>query len=584
MVAPDNVKLGAHVSALGIFIVYFQLSIKLTGRLNGWASPKDVVLHLVGKLTVNGGTGHIFEYFGEGVESLSCTGMATICNMGAEMGATTSVFPYTPSMHDYLVATGREQVATQADAFQNELLRADEGCEQAQVYDRVVEIDLSSLEPHINGPFSPDRSFPLSEFAKAVKENNWPTELKSALIGSCTNSSYEDITKAADIANQAKAAGLSAKSELLITPGSTMIEKTIARDGLTQSLTDIGGMVLANACGPCIGQWKRHLDDENEPNAIITSFNRNFVKRNDGNPKTLNFLAAPEVTVAMSFAGTTTFNPVTDNIPGTDFKFSPPKSKTLPSRGFSFYSQDIFQRPNPDANADVNVSPSSERLQLLEPFDAWNGEDFKDMLVSVKVQGKCTTDHISAAGPWLKYKGHLENIAENTLIGAVNDENDKVNNVHNSLTGEFDTIPEVMKAYKDAKKQWMVLADHNYGEGSAREHAAMQVRYLGGSVVVARSFARIHETNLKKQGVLPLWLQDENDYSKISPRAVCSTDGLSSIAPGSKVDLLVRNPGQDTIRIPLRHTLSGDQIEWIRAGSALNMIAAAQAREEAASA
>eukprot|EP01134_Creolimax_fragrantissima_P003642 CFRG3642T1 len=558
--------------------------IKLTGKLGGWTSPKDVVLHLVGKLTVNGGTGHIFEYFGEGVESLSCTGMATICNMGAEMGATTSVFPYTKSMRDYLVATGRADVADEADKYSTELLTADAGADPATVYDRVVEINMSALEPHINGPMSPDRSFPLSEFAAAIKENNWPVELKSALIGSCTNSSYEDMTKSADIARQAKKNRLTAKSELLVTPGSTMIEKTIERDGLTAAFTDIGGKVLANACGPCIGQWKRHLDNEDVPNAIITSFNRNFVRRNDGNPKTLNFLAAPEITTAMAFAGTTTFNPVTDNIPGTNYKFTPPLSETLPPQGFSKYSQEVFQQPNPDPTVSVNVNPTSTRLQLLEPFPAWSGGDHKDMLISVKVQGKCTTDHISAAGPWLKYKGHLENIAENTLIGAVNDENNKVNNVYNAHTGEYDTIPEVMKHYKANQQPWMVLADHNYGEGSAREHAAMQVRFLGGSVVVARSFARIHETNLKKQGVLPLWLQNEDDYTKISARASVSTVGLESLAPGSKVDLIVQNPDQtEPIRIGVRHTLSADQIEWIRAGSALNMIAAEQARSDASS-
>ncbi|KAI8643205.1 aconitate hydratase [Parasitella parasitica] len=548
------------------------IGVKLTGQLSPWASPKDVILKMAGLLTVRGGTGHIIEYFGEGVKTLSCTGMATMCNMGAEVGATTSLFPYTDSMRAYLNATGRHAVGQAADA-NLEFLRADSGAH----YDKIIEINLSEIEPHINGPFTPDLSTPLSKFKDFIAENGWKDDLTSSLIGSCTNSSYQDMSRAASIAKQASDAGVEIKSQFLVTPGSEQIRATIERDGQQQVFENVGGQVLANACGPCIGQWKRS-EKKGEENAILTSFNRNFRSRNDGNAQTMNFLAAPEIVTAMAFSGKLSFNPMTDVLKdknGNHFKFQPPTGDDLPSNGFEAGRatyEPPSPTPTPDASVQITIDPKSSRLQELEAFKPWNGEEFKDIRVLVKVKGKCTTDHISAAGPWLKYKGHLQNIAENTLIGAQNADNGKVNLVTNVINKTEGTIPEVAKSYKSQNIEWTVIADHNYGEGSAREHAALQVRYLGSPMIISRSFARIHETNLKKQGVLPLTFKNDADYEKINGGDVIETEGLKALAPGSPVKLIVTKPDGSKILIDAVHTLSADQLQWIREGSALNLI------------
>ncbi|KAI7851892.1 aconitate hydratase [Circinella umbellata] len=551
------------------------IGVKLTGALGPWASPKDVILKLAGQLTVRGGTGHIIEYFGEGVDTLSCTGMATITNMGAEVGATTSLFPYNKSMRSYLGATGRSEVAKAADA-NAQFLRADEN----SAYDKVIELNLSEVEPHINGPFTPDLSTPLSKFKDMVKENNWKDELSAGLIGSCTNSSYQDMSRAASIVKQASGAGINLESKFLVTPGSEQIRATIERDGQTAVFESAGAQVLANACGPCIGQWKRTDVDKSkkEDNAILTSFNRNFRSRNDGNPKTMNFLAAPEIVTAMAFSGKLSFNPMVDTLKDKDgkpFKFQPPSGDDLPGQGFET-GRDTYEPPSPtptpDSSVNVVVSPTSNRLQVLEPFGPWSGEEFKNVRVLVKVQGKCTTDHISAAGPWLKYKGHLENIAENTLIGAMNADNGQVNVVRDITNGKDDSIPAVAKSYKSQNMPWMVIADHNYGEGSAREHAALQVRYLGCPLIISRSFARIHETNLKKQGVLPLTFANESDWEKINGGDVVETVGVKDLAPGKPVQLLVTKEDGSKLTIDAKHTMSVDQIEWFQKGSALNLI------------
>ncbi|KAJ3035824.1 aconitate hydratase [Rhizophlyctis rosea] len=554
------------------------LGVRLTGQLNGWTSPKDVILKLAGLLTVQGGTNHIVEYFGPGTESLSCTGMATMCNMGAEVGATTSTFPYSPAMAKYLRATRRSHVADAADkAAAAGFLVADKGAQ----YDNVVEIDLSSLEPHINGPFTPDAATPISKFKDLVKEKGWKDEVKVGLIGSCTNSSYEDMSRAASLAQQARDAGVQVKAGFFITPGSEQIRATVERDGQSEILASVGGSVLANACGPCIGQWKRTDIDRNEENAILTSFNRNFRSRNDGHSKTMNFLASPEIVTAMTFAGRLSFNPVTDTLTdasGKPFKFSPPQGQDLPSDGFIPGRQSFAPiTATADESIQISVEPKSSRLQLLDPFAPWDGKEFTGMKVLVKVQGKCTTDHISAAGAWLKYKGHLENIANNTLIGALNAFNGQVNVVKNELNGEDGSIPDVARYYKSKNVPWIVVADSNYGEGSAREHAALQPRYLGGKAIICRSFARIHETNLKKQGVLPLTFANPADYDRIPQGAVIDTKGLSNIAPGSKISIVVHTPAGESFEIEAKHTMSADQIEWFKAGSALNMIASQSA-------
>lgn len=569
------------------------LGVKLEGQLSGWASPKDIILNLAGQLTVRGGTGFIIEYFGEGVQSLSCTGMATVCNMGAEVGATTSIFPYTPTSHDpYLIATHRAEIAPQANAIwsspgQHNLLRPDAGAE----YDKVITINLSTLEPHINGPFTPDLSTPLSLFKDAVKANGWPETFGAGLIGSCTNSSYQDMTRAESLIKQAKAAGLKPKADFIVTPGSEQIRATIERDGMVQTFAEAGSTVLANACGPCIGMWSR-TDDvvKGEPNAILTSYNRNFPGRNDGNRKTMNFLASPEIVTAMAYSGNTVFNPMTDSITtpaGKEFRFEPPVGQDLPAAGFA--AGDPRFDPNPaqaDATAQVVISPTSDRLAVLEPFSVWPTSDAKPnelsgLKVLLKVKGQCTTDTISAAGPWLKYKGHLPNISENTLIGAINAETGATNQALD-VDGSEHTIPDLAKKWKTAGQDWLVIAEHNYGEGSAREHAALQPRYLGGRIIVSKSFARIHETNLKKQGVVPLTFVDEADYDKIGGCDEVATEGLAQAlqtgAAGgdissSAVNLLVKRTDGSHVTIPVKHTLSKDQCSFILAGSALNLLA-----------
>lgn len=557
------------------------LGVKLEGELSGWASPKDVILTLAGKLTVRGGTGFIIEYFGPGVDTLSCTGMATICNMGAEVGATTSLFPFSGGHIPYLSATYRESVANAASTIasspqQQNLLRADSGAE----YDQVITINLSELEPHINGPFTPDFSTPLSKFKSTVEEKGWPTTFGAGLIGSCTNSSYQDMTRAEELVKQAKAAGLKPKADFFITPGSEQIRATLERDQTLDTFSSAGGVVLANACGPCIGQWKRTDEvKKGEANAIFTSYNRNFPARNDGNRATMNFLASPELVTALSYAGSTTFNPMTDSIPtasGAPFKFNPPKGQDLPSAGFEIGNPDFLPTPGkPDASVEVKVDPKSSRLALLEPFAPFPDSDLSGLRVLYKVKGQCTTDTISAAGPWLKYKGHLPNIAENTLIGAVNAATGETNTAYD-VDGSSCGIPELAKRWKNEGLEWLVVAEHNYGEGSAREHAALQPRYLGGRVILAKSFARIHETNLKKQGVVPLTFVNETDYDLIDACDEMSTEGLYDVLKaGGKGEVKLRlkkRSGEEKL-ISTKHTLSKDQCGFILAGSALNLLA-----------
>jgi aconitate hydratase len=545
------------------------IGVRLTGQMSGWTSPKDVILNVAGKLTVSGGTGAIIEYFGPGVDSFSATGQGTICNMGAEIGATTSIFPYNPRMAAYLKATKRADIAKLADGFAVNL-KADEGAE----YDQVIEINLSTLEPHVNGPFTPDLATPLSQFAAAVKKNNWPDKLEVGLIGSCTNSSYEDMSRSASIAKQATAKGVKAKSLFTITPGSEQVRATIARDGQMAALEAVGGQVLANACGPCIGQWDRHDVKAGTKNSIITSYNRNFTARNDSNPNTHAFVASPDIVTALVLAGRLSFNPLVDELTAADgskFKLAPPKGDELPARGFDA-GEDTFQKaPADGSKVKVAVDPKSDRLQLLEPFKPWDGSDLVSLPVLIKVKGKCTTDHISAAGPWLKYRGHLQNISNNMLIGAINAENGKANEVQNQKTGKWGTVPATAQAYRDAGHGWVVVGDSNYGEGSSREHAALEPRFLGGRAIIVRSFARIHETNLKKQGVLPLTFAAPADYDRISGTDSISLLNLSaSLQPGKQVTARVTKADGTSFEIKLKHTLNANQLEWIRAGSALN--------------
>ena len=545
------------------------IGVHLKGKLNGWAAPKDVILKLAGILTVKGGTGFIVEYFGSGVKSISCTGMGTICNMGAEIGATTSVFPYNERMAAYLKSTFREDIAKEANRFQD-LLTADEGAK----YDEVIEIDLDTLEPHVNGPFTPDLAHSVSDFAAAVKQNDWPAKLSAGLIGSCTNSSYEDMSRAANLAQQAFAVGIKAKIPFHITPGSEQVRATIARDGQMAALQAVGGNVLANACGPCIGQWNREDVPKGTRNSIVTSFNRNFRRRNDGNPETHAFVSSPEMVTALVLAGDITFNPMTDTIKdaqGNDFKFQPPTGKELPDQFFD-PGENTYQAPVEDGSkVQVVVKSDSNRLQLLEPFKSWDKKDLIDMPILIKARGKCTTDDISAAGPWLKYRGHLENISNNLLIGAVNDENGEPNKIRSQLTGEFGEVPDVARHYRDNNVPWVVIGDSNYGEGSSREHAALSPRFLGGRAVVVRSFARIHETNLKKQGLLPLTFKNPADYDKIKSNHRISLTNLASLAPGSEVTMTVTDPvSKQSFAVPLAHTFNEAQIKWFHAGSALN--------------
>jgi aconitate hydratase len=551
------------------------LGVKLTGKLNGWTSPKDIILKIAGILTVKGGTGFIVEYFGEGAKTISATGKGTICNMGAEIGATTSLFNYDEKMSTYLKATGREEVATIADSIKVHLQDDPEVLAHPEnFFDQIIEINLDELKPHINGPFSPDKAFPVDEFGKAAKENNWPIEISAALIGSCTNSSYEDISRSASIAKKAYEMGLRAKSEFFITPGSEQIRYTIERDGFIDIFEKVGGVVLANACGPCIGQWYRKSYSQ-EPNSIVTSFNRNFAKRNDGNPNTHSFVASPELVTAMAFAGRLDFNPLTDiltNEKGETVKFDEPTGIELPPKGFEVIDMG-YQKPAVDgSNIDIKIDPNSERLQLLPNFEPWDGNDLKGLKLLIKVKGKCTTDHISMAGPWLRYRGHLENISKNTLIGAINYFNDKANYIKNQLTGEYGPVPDVQLEYKKHGIGSIVVGDENYGEGSSREHAAMQPRFLGIKAILVKSFARIHETNLKKQGMLALTFANKDDYDKIQEDDTIDIIGLQNFEPGKPLTIVLHHKDGSTEQILANHSYNKAQIEWFKAGSALNLI------------
>lgn len=554
------------------------LGVRLHGQLQGWTAPKDVITYITGKLTVRGGTGYVVEYFGDGVRQLGCTGMATICNMGAEIGATTSLFPMQATHANYLRATGRGPVADLASQVLAEtgLMRADPGAH----YDHVIDVDLSKLEPSVNGPFTPDLRTPVSQLKATWRQKKWPGEVTAGLIGSCTNSSYQDMSRAASLVLQAEKAGLHPKIPFFVSPGSERIRATMKRDGILDIFSRNGAKVLANACGPCIGQWDRGDNAPKGPNVIFTSFNRNFRARNDGNRQTLNFLTSPDIVTAMIYSGSMDFNPQTDSIKtpdGKEFRFQPPHGDQLPSLGFK-RGRDIFYptaNPVPHPEVEIVVSPESDRLQLLTPFAPWPGKELSSTVI-LKVKGKCTTDHISAAGPWLKYKGHLGNISHNTLIRAVNAETGEVNRVHD-LDDKVYGVPELMQKWKDEKRPWIVVADNNYGEGSAREHAALQPRYLGGNMILTRSFARIHETNLKKQGMLPLTFADSADYDKINSGDVIKTLNLRDMVEkhgdnGGIINLQVTKRDDTTFTIPARHTMSADQVEWFKAGSAINYI------------
>ena len=552
------------------------IGVKLTGKLNGWASAKDVILKVAGVLTVKGGTDKILEYFGPGADSLSCTGKGTICNMGAEIGATTSIFCYDKKMADYLSGTGRAEIATAANAVAEHLRGDKEVYENPEKYfDEVIEINLDELEPHINGPFTPDLAWPLSKFAQAVRDNGWPATLEVGLIGSCTNSSYEDIMRAASLAKQAVDAGIKAKSEFTITPGSEQVRFTVERDGFLGTFEKMGGVVLANACGPCIGQWARHTSDPNRKNSIITSFNRNFAKRNDGNANTHAFVASPEIVTALAIAGDLTFNPMTDtltNAKGEKIKLKAPEGLEAPANGYAVEDAGYQEPARDGSKVQVLVSPTSERLQLLDAFRPWEGTDLNGLKLLIKVKGKCTTDHISMAGPWLKFRGHLDNISNNMLIGAMNSFNEKTDSVKNQLTGEYGSVPAVQRAYKAAGIGSIVVGDENYGEGSSREHAAMEPRHLGVRAILVKSFARIHETNLKKQGMLALTFADKSDYDKIREDDNIDIVGLTSFAPGKQLSIRLNHKDGTTEQFNVNHTYNENQIEWFKAGGALNII------------
>lgn len=552
------------------------IGVKLTGKMSGWTASKDVILKVADILTVKGGTGAIIEYFGPGAETLSCTGKGTICNMGAEVGATTSLFNYDESMDRYLRATERADVAD-LSAKIREHLRADDDVynNPEQYFDRVVEINLSELEPHVNGPFTPDLAWPISKLAEGVKKEGYPEEIEVGLIGSCTNSSYEDITRAASVARQAKEKKLKVQTEFTVTPGSEQIRFTAERDGLFEPFKAIGGVILANACGPCIGQWKRHDIEGDRKNTIITSFNRNFAKRNDGNPNTHGFVASPELVTAMTLAGKMTFNPLTDSLvneEGQEVKLDEPEGIELPPNGFGVEDPGYVPPADDNSQVEVKVAESSERIQLLTPFEPTEGDTIEGLRLWVKAKGKCTTDHISQAGPWLKYRGHLDNISDNTLTGAVNAFTDETNSVKNQITGEYASPPDVARAYKAAGDSNIVVGDENYGEGSSREHAAMQPRHLGTRVVIVKSFARIHETNLKKQGVLALTFDNPADYDKFQEDDTVDVLDLNSFAPGSQIRLRLNHADGSTDEIKANHSYGDAQIKWFRAGSALNLI------------
>ena len=553
------------------------IGVKLTGKLSDWSSPKDIILKLAGILTVKGGTGKIIEYFGEGTKNISCTGKATITNMGAEVGATTSLFPYDRKMYEYLSATNRKDIADLAENIK-EHLKADDDVHSnpENYYDEVIEINLSELEPHIVGPYSPDLSRKISEIPSAITDNNYDDDLKVGLIGSCTNSSYEDIERAAHVAKQALSVGLKAKSEFYITPGSNQIKATMERDGYTKIFEELGGKVLANACGPCIGQWKRSDINEGEKNTIITSFNRNFAKRNDGNAATESFVASPEIVTALTIAGKLSFNPTSDKISlsdGSSFSFKSPTGSELPDMGFEEIGSDDFLKAELRPDTQVVINPDSERLQVLTPFSAWDNNEMKDLKILIKAKGKCTTDHVSPAGPWLKYRGHLENISQNMYSGALNAFTESNGEAINLISGETENIYEVSKAYKENNINWVAIADENYGEGSSREHAAMEPRFMGCKIVLAKSFARIAQTNLKKQGIIPIIFKNKNDYDKIDANDTISTLNLKEFDSETNLKLSLNKPDGSSFIIETIHTYSKNQIGWFKAGSALNLIA-----------
>lgn len=552
------------------------IGVKLTGKLNGWTSAKDVILWVAGQLTVKGGTGAIVEYFGPGADSLSATGKGTICNMGAEIGATCSLFAYDEKMAAYLNSTERSDIAAMADAVMQHLRPDDDVyANPSKYYDELLELNLDELEPYVNGPFTPDLATPVSKIKDAVEKNGWPAKLEVALIGSCTNSSYEDISRSASIVKDAVSKGLKANSEFTITPGSEQVRYTIERDGFISDFASVGGVVLANACGPCIGQWARHIDDPNRKNTIITSFNRNFAKRNDGLASTHAFVASPELVTAMAIAGTIAFNPITDtlvNDKGEIVKLSEPVGYELPPNGFDVEDAG-YQAPAADGSqVKVAVDPASQRLQLLEPFAAWEGTDIKGLKLLIKAKGKCTTDHISMAGPWLKFRGHLDNISNNMLIGAVNFFNEKTDNVKNQLNGSYGPVPATQRAYKAAGIGSIVVGDENYGEGSSREHAAMEPRHLGVRAILVKSFARIHETNLKKQGMLALTFANKEDYDKVQEDDSIDIAGLTHFTPGVALTVVLNHADGTTDSITVNHTYNEQQIEWFKAGGALNII------------
>ena len=552
------------------------IGVKLTGKLSGWAAPKDVILKVAGILTVKGGTGAVVEYFGEGAIAMSCTGKGTICNMGAEIGATTSTFGYDESMSRYLKATGREEIANAADAIKEHLTGdAEVYANPTQYFDEVIEIDLNTLEPHLNGPFTPDLATPISKMKEAALANGWPTKIEVGLIGSCTNSSYEDISRAVSLAKQVSEKGLKLNSEFTITPGSELVRYTIERDGFLDLFNNIGATVFANACGPCIGMWDRVGAEKQERNTIVHSFNRNFAKRADGNPNTLAFVGSPEIVTAMAIAGDLTFNPLTDfltNDKGEKVKLDAPTGFELPPKGFDVEDAGYKKPAEDGSGVEVIVSPSSKRLQLLHPFTSWEGIDLKGLKLLIKAKGKCTTDHISMAGPWLKFRGHLDNISNNMLIGALNFFNEKTDLVKNQLTGEYGTVPNTQRAYKTAGIGTLVVGDENYGEGSSREHAAMEPRHLGVRAVLVNSFARIHETNLKKQGMLALTFANKGDYNKILEDDTFDIEGLLAFAPNKSLQLVLNHADGSNETIQVNHTYNQQQIEWFKAGGALNII------------
>lgn len=550
------------------------IGVKLTGKMSGWTSPKDVILKLAGILTVKGGTNAVIEYFGEGTKSISATGKGTICNMGAEVGATTSIFPFDEKSAAYLKATGREEIAMLA--LQNiNYLQADAEvtANPEQYYDRLIEINLSELEPYVNGPFTPDAAYPLSEFAKIVKEKGYPQQMEAGLIGSCTNSSYEDLTRAASIVKKAKENGLKVKAQFIINPGSEQVRYTAERDGILAEFESAGAVIMANACGPCIGQWKREMDDPNRPNSIITSFNRNFAKRNDGNPNTHTFIGSPEVVAALTIAGDLCFNPLTDDLTnekGDKVKLQEPKGFELPVKGFDVKDAGYVAPVVDGSKIEINIDPASNRLQKLEAFKPWDGNELTELPLLIKAKGKCTTDHISMAGPWLRFRGHLDNISDNMLIGAVNAFNDKTNAVLDPETGEYSAVPALARKFKAQGLGSVVVAEENYGEGSSREHAAMEPRFLNVKAILVKSFARIHETNLKKQGMLALTFANKDDYDKVRENDKISISGLKDFAPGKNLMVTLKHVDGTTDTFEAVHTYNEQQIGWYKAGSALN--------------